>query len=74
MSAAFILVNSASGLAGNVASVQHVPPEALGWAVAAAAGGLIGSTLGSRRLASATLRRLLGLVLVIAGTKLLLGI
>jgi hypothetical protein len=74
MSVAFILVNSAAGLAGNLTSVQQVPQDALIWAIAAMAGGFVGSRLGSRRLASATLRRLLGLVLVIAGTKLLLGI
>lgn len=74
VSVAFILVNSAAGLAGNLTSVRAVPQDALIWAIAAMAGGFIGARLGSRRLASATLRRLLGLVLVIAGTKLLLGL
>jgi uncharacterized membrane protein YfcA len=71
---AFILVNSVAGLAGNLTSVQQVPPSVLVWAAAAATGGLFGARLGSRRLASTTLRRLLALVLAIAGTKLLLGI
>jgi uncharacterized membrane protein YfcA len=39
-------------------------------AIAAVAGGLIGSTLGSRRLPSPTLRRLLAAVLVVAAWKL----
>ena len=43
-----------------------------GWIVAAVAGGLIGSGLGSSRLANPTLRRLLAVVLVIAGMKLIL--
>ena len=74
VSVAFILVNSVAGLAGNLTSVRQVPAAALVWAAAAAMGGLVGARLGSRRLASTTLRRLLALVLVIAGTKLLLGI
>lgn len=40
-------------------------------AVAAVAGGLIGSWLGSRRLGSPAFRRLLGVVLVIAAAKML---
>lgn len=74
ISAAFILVNSVAGLAGNPASVRELPVAALGWAAAAVTGGFIGSRLGSRRLATTTLRRLLSMVLVIAGTKLLFGI
>jgi uncharacterized membrane protein YfcA len=35
-------------------------------------GGLIGSELGSRRLAPMTMRRLLAVVLVVAGVKMLL--
>ena len=74
VSVAFILVNSVAGLAGNLTSVQQVPASVLVWAAAAATGGLVGARLGSRRLAGTTLRRLLALVLAIAGTKLLLGI
>ncbi len=70
VSAVFILVNSVSGLTGNVASVRYLPEAIPLWAGAAAVGGLIGSELGSRRLATTTLRRLLALVLVIAGLKL----
>lgn len=49
-----------------------MPPAALVWAVAAALGGLVGSEMGVRRMAEVTLRRLLGVVLVIAGLKLIL--
>jgi len=72
ISAAFIWVNSAAGLLGQLASVHAIPSVALLWAVAAAAGGLVGAHFGSRRLAGVTLRRLLALVLVVAGVKLLL--
>ena len=42
------------------------------WAAAAAVGGLVGSEFGSRWLGNRTLRRLLAVVLVIAGLKLIL--
>ena len=75
VSAAFILVNSAAGLLGNLAS-QHpgaVLHEIVWWAPAALIGGLIGAELGSRRLAPLVMRRLLAVVLVVAGAKLLLA-
>ena len=71
VTAAFILMNSAAGLAGNLASVRMVPAEAILWAVAAATGGLIGSELGSRRIGSAGFRRVLTAVLLVAAAKLL---
>jgi uncharacterized membrane protein YfcA len=72
ISAAFIWVNSLAGLAGQAATLASIPPAIAVWAVAAVAGGLIGAGGGSRKLASLTLRRLLALVLVVAGGKLLL--
>ncbi len=72
VSAAFILLNSVAGLLGNVISVQALPPQIGLWAAVAVVGGVIGSELGSRRVATATFRRLLGVVLLIAGTKLVL--
>ena len=72
VSVVFILVNSASGLLGHLASVKNVPQEIIWWAPAALIGGLIGSELGSRRLAPMTMRRLLAVVLVVAGVKMLL--
>lgn len=72
VSVAFILVNSAAGLLGHLASVKNVPHEIVLWAPAALFGGLIGSELGSRRLAPLTMRRLLAVVLVVAGVKMLL--
>lgn len=72
VSVAFILVNSAAGLLGHLASVKNVPHEIIWWAPAALVGGLIGAELGSRRLAPMTMRRLLAVVLVVAGVKMLL--
>jgi uncharacterized membrane protein YfcA len=73
VSAAFILVNSMAGLAG-FAAARGEPPgaEIAILAIAAGAGGWAGSRLGSRRLARPTIRRLLALVLVLAGIKFLL--
>jgi uncharacterized membrane protein YfcA len=73
VSVAFILVNSAAGLLGHLASVNNVPHEIVWWAPAALLGGIIGAELGSRRLAPLTMRRLLSVVLIVAGVKMLLG-
>jgi uncharacterized membrane protein YfcA len=72
MSAAFILVNSAAGLAGNVASVQSLPAAVPLWGAAVLAGGFVGSGLGSRSLGAPALRVLLAVVLLVAGAKLVL--
>lgn len=71
VSVAFILVNSISGLLGHLSSVRSLPREIAVLAGVALAGGLIGSTLGSRKLPSPVLRRLLAVVLVTASAKLL---
>jgi hypothetical protein len=71
VSAMFILANSAAGLAGQFAAVQALPPQLPFFAVAAVCGGLIGSELGSRRLASPAIQKLLAVVLVIAGAKMI---
>ncbi|MCZ7398623.1 MAG: sulfite exporter TauE/SafE family protein [Candidatus Methanoperedens sp.] len=73
VSAAFILVNSIAGISGHLASVKFLPDVIYPWAFAAVLGGIIGSSLGSRRFVNATLYRLLAVVLVIAGAKLMLG-
>jgi len=73
VAAAFILVNSAAGLAGHLASVRYLPDSIYLWGLAAVVGGLLGTELGRRRLATATLRRVLSAVLVIAGLKMLLA-
>lgn len=70
-SAAFILANSISGLAGNLASVGSLPPAIPLWLGAAAVGGAIGSGLGSRQMPAPWIRRALALVLLVAGLKLI---
>jgi uncharacterized membrane protein YfcA len=72
VSAAFILVNSIAGIIGLLTKPVTFPPMLPYWIVAAVLGGLIGSELGRRRLTNPTLRRLLAVVLVIAGLKLIL--
>ncbi|HEY0099082.1 MAG TPA: sulfite exporter TauE/SafE family protein [Pyrinomonadaceae bacterium] len=71
VSAAFILVNSIAGLLGNFSNVQMLPHALPYFALAAVAGGLAGAEFGSRRLASVTIRRLLAVVLVVAGVKMI---
>jgi uncharacterized membrane protein YfcA len=71
-SAAFILVNSVAGLAGNITSVQNLPDALPLWAVAAGMGAFIGTQVGTRHLQSNGIRRALAAVLVIAGLKLML--
>jgi len=72
VSAAFILVNSIAGLAGDLRVSGSLPGVAPLWAVAAVTGGLTGSYLGSRRLSLPALRRVLAVVLVVAAAKLCL--
>lgn len=72
VSAAFILANSSAGLLGNFISTNSVPAVAIPLAVAAVLGGTTGSYLGSRRLPQTAIKRLLAVVLLIAGTKLIL--
>jgi uncharacterized membrane protein YfcA len=71
VSALFILVNSASGLLGNYGQVSSLPTDAWFWIGAAVIGGIVGSTLGAKRFNSLMLRRVLALVLVLAGAKLI---
>ena len=68
---AFIFLNSAAGLAGNVTSVGHLPHELPLFLGSVAAGALLGTWLGVERLPRPWLLRTLGLVLSIAGAKLL---
>ena len=72
VSALFILVNSAAGLAGNYAQVSVLPANVWFWIGAAVAGGTIGSLMGAKRLDSLMLRRVLAIVLAFAGGKLIL--
>jgi hypothetical protein len=69
VSAAFILVNSIAGLLGHSSGVTSLPNVIPFWAIAAVVGGWIGAEYGSKRIGNTTIRRLLAVVLVIAGLK-----
>jgi uncharacterized protein len=71
VSAPFILVNSISGLLGNLSSAKHLPGFIAPLLIAVAVGGFAGSYFGSRRLPHLTIKRLLAAVLAIAGAKLI---
>jgi uncharacterized membrane protein YfcA len=73
VSALFVLVNSLAGLAGNLSSTRALPAVAWPLGGAALVGGIGGAWLGSRRLPEVAIRRLLALVLALAGAKLALG-
>ena len=70
--AAFVLINSVSGLLG-LLSRQPALPDALPyWVAVVIVGGLIGASYGSRRLGNNAMRQALAVVLVIAGAKMIL--
>ncbi len=71
VAAVFILCVSISGLAGNLSSVGSLPAELPWFMLAAILGSVIGTQLGVFRLPAPRLLQALGLVLVIAGGKLL---
>ena len=71
VSALFVLLNSAAGLAGFMTSNTALPNYIFPLLLAAALGGTIGSYMGSRRVQPATIKKLLAVVLLIAGLKLI---
>ena len=73
VAAVFILANSSAGLLGNITSVRNLPAEILFFGPAVLLGALIGTSLGTRLLPNVWVRRGLGLVLVIAGLKMILS-
>ncbi len=73
VSAAFILLNSAAGLAGNLAAGNPIPGPIWAWGGAALLGGFFGSRWGSSRQGGQRIRRLLALVLVVAAVKILVA-
>ncbi len=72
ISAAFILVNSIAGLLGNLSATKKFPGLAVPLLIAAGLGGILGSYLGSRKFPQSLIKRLLAIVLTIAGVKLIL--
>jgi uncharacterized membrane protein YfcA len=73
VSALFILVNSISGLLGNISSTRNLPSFTFALVAAAAVGGTAGSYFGSWRFNHVVIKRLLAIVLTIAGAKLILA-
>jgi uncharacterized membrane protein YfcA len=71
VSALFIWVNSIAGLVGYFTKVHSIPSLGLVLGAAAIIGGIMGSYLGSRRLAVRAISLFLATVLLIAGMKLL---
>ena len=70
IAAVFILLNSISGLAGFIQKGGALPDHLAWWSVAVISGGFIGSSLGATKFNSPVLRVLLGVVLLMAGVKL----
>ncbi len=73
IAATFILVNSASGFLGLLQSSPSLPSALPLWVVAVLVGGWLGAELGSRHLSPPWIRRVLGVVLVIAALRVLLA-
>jgi prepilin-type N-terminal cleavage/methylation domain-containing protein len=71
VSSAFILVNSVAAVLGCLSRQTQIPNEIALWALAAVAGGLVGSELGLKHLGEIALRRMLAIVLAITGVRLL---
>jgi uncharacterized membrane protein YfcA len=73
VAAPFILVNSVAGLIGHGLTVATLPAATPLWLLSVLIGGAVGSWFGSRRLPLLSIRRLLALVLLLAGGKMLLA-
>ena len=72
IASAFILVNSIAGLLGFISTeTPHLPHGLPVWALAAVVGGYIGAEFGSRRLGNPAIKRLLSVVLLVAGAKMI---
>jgi uncharacterized membrane protein YfcA len=71
VSVVFILANSVAGLLGNYASLKSLPAELPIYMVAVMAGAMIGTQIGIHKFAREHLLKALGVVLVIAGVKLI---
>ena len=70
VAAVFVLANSLAGLGGQVATLDALPPQLPLYAGAVLLGGIVGTTVGIKVPARVILK-LLGVVLLIAGAKLI---
>jgi hypothetical protein len=73
VSAAFIFVNSVSGIIGASSSHQSFSPEIYAWVLAAVVGGSFGAFYGSGIFKHSVLKYILSAVLIFASTKLFIG-
>ena len=71
VAAAFILVNSSAGILGAMSSSIQFHPGLPLWALVVLMGGFIGAEYGSKRLGNPHIQRLLALVLLVAGIKMI---
>ncbi len=71
VSALFILMNSSAGLLGSISSARNFPMSAIPLAGVVVFAGFAGSHFGSDRFSPTTIKRLLAVVLLIAGLKIL---
>jgi uncharacterized membrane protein YfcA len=71
VAAAFILVNSVAGILGVMATATTFHPALPLWAGVVVVGGYVGAEYGSRRLRNPTIQRLLAVVLLVAGIKMI---
>ena len=72
VAAPFILANSIAGLLGAPSSLASIPSGLPVWVAAVVVGGWMGADWGSKRLRNDWIRRLLAVVLIAAGLKLVL--
>jgi uncharacterized membrane protein YfcA len=71
VSVAFILINATAALSTNLASMGTLPAALPIWGVAAVAGGVVGTELGTRRLKGRTMRLILAAILAFSGLTLI---
>jgi uncharacterized protein len=71
ISALFIFLNSVSGFISLLTKGMAIEPSVYVWVLAAVAGGIIGSWYGSKKFENTLLKKILGVVLLIASIKLL---
>lgn len=74
LSAAFILLNSITGLLGVLKGSASLAPQLPYWIAAVAVAAVLGASWGSKTLHTLWLRRVLAVVLLIAGAKLMSAI
>lgn len=72
-SAGFIVLNSIAGIIGRIVQSTFAWGGVIPFLIAAGLGGYIGSHFGSNRFTTLTLRRILGIVLIIAAVKLIIS-